>query len=276
MLYYAALAASHPRRHCIGAAVSEHALGPYIPLQEPLVCDFSKGGAIDPQYFYDPLTDRPYLLYKVDGNAIGTGGACGNSNMPNTPTPIMALPLDPRDLTPVNAGAGFEVVLNREWDGAYLENPVIWYQPFNETGVDGYDGAYHLLFNAGCFTDPSYRIEHVICLADPRYGIEGCEWNKIRDREDRQTRPYAGKLLRSGDTSAKLVAPGGPTVALQGSNGQVNPRWLGFHADAHVEWFGSGEPMVGASRRRAFFIAELEYPATGERLTLGNLLKPDL
>ena len=51
-------------------------------------------------------------------------------------------------------------------------------------------------------------------------------------------------------------------------------RWLAFHADVHVEWFGSGEPMVGASRRRGFFIAELEYPDTTEGLELGKLLKP--
>ncbi|ETN45909.1 uncharacterized protein HMPREF1541_00090 [Cyphellophora europaea CBS 101466] len=275
ILYYSALAASHPRRHCIGAATSTSALGPYTPLSHPLVCNFTAGGAIDPQFFHDPLTHKSYLLYKVDGNAVGSGGACGNSNLPNTPTPIMAAPLDPNNLTSLlNTSAPFEVVTNQHFDGAYLENPMLWYHPFASRHIDGYEGAYHLIFNAGCFTDASYRVEHVVCLADPRYGVEECRWHNIRSGKDRVRRPYAGTLLRTGDTPAKVVAPGGPNVALRGCKGEVNQRWLAFHADVHVEWFGSGEPMVGASRRRGFFIAELEYPDTTEGLELGKLLKP--
>ena len=185
----------------------------------------------------------------------------------------MALPLEPNSLTTSTTPA-FEIVTNRPWDGAYLENPLMWYRPFPTARLDGYEGAYHLLFNAGCFTDESYRIEHVVCLADPRYGMEGCDWNELRSREDRLKRPFAGKLLQTGDTKAKCMAPGGPTVALRGSKGEVNEWFLGFHADAHVEWFGSGEPLVGGSRRRAFFIAELEYPETKEGIALGRLLKP--
>lgn len=274
ILYYSALAASHPRLHCIGGATSSGPLGPYTPLSEPLVCDFETGGAIDPQFFHDPRTNTSYLLYKVDGNAIGTGGACGNSNMPNTPTPIMAVPLDPNDLTSLNKSGAFEVVTNRHWDGAYLENPMMWYHAFDERGPDGYEGAYHLIFNAGCFTDSSYRLEHVVCLGDPRHGVEQCRWHNIRSGEDQVDRPYAGTLLQTGDTTAKVVAPGGPTVALRGSRGDVNEHFLGFHADVHVEWFDSGEPMVGASRRRGFFIAELNYPDTTRGLALGDLLKP--
>lgn len=274
ILYYSALAASQPRLHCVGGATSSSPLGPYTPLPEPLVCDFELGGVIDPQFFHDPRTSTSYLLYKVDGNAIGTGGACGNSNMPNTPTPIMAVPLDPDNLTSLNKSGAFQVVTNEHWDGAYLENPMMWYHAFDERGPDGYEGAYHLIFNAGCFADSSYRIEHVVCLADPRSGMEGCRWRNIRSGQDKVERPYAGPLLRTGDTAAKVVAPGGPTVALRGSRGEVNQQFLGFHADVHVEWFNSGEPLVGASRRRGFFIAELDYPDTTQGLAVGELLKP--
>jgi hypothetical protein len=263
----------HPRRHCIGAAVSDKPMGPYTPLSSPLVCDIEEGGAIDPQYFHDPLTDESFLLYKVDGNAIGTGGACGNTNMPNTPTPIRAAPLNPSDPTEILSNSTFEVVTNQPWDGAYLENPVMWYQALDERDLDGHPGVYHLLFNAGCFTDPSYRIDRVSCLADPALGMRGCDWNALRTRHG-DDQAIGGTLLKSGETIAELRSPGGPTVALIGSKGKVNPSWLGFHADAHLEWFDSGEPLVGGSRRRAFFMADLIASSPAEGLTLGSLVRP--
>lgn len=188
----------------------------------------------------------------------------------------MALPLDPDNITSVDWSGAFQVVTNQRWDGAYLENPMMWYHEFDQIDVDGFIGAYHLVFNAGCFTDSSYRIEHVVCLADPKYGVENCDWNGLRSGQDRFRRPYSKTLLHSGDTHAKIVAPGGPTVALRGSKGEVNQQFLGFHADVHVEWFNSGEPLVGGSRRRGFFIAELAYPATTGGLALGSLQKPDI
>ena len=52
-----------------GVAVSqtESPYGPYKDLGYPLIkSPFSLGGAIDPHYFKDPVTDRDYLLWKAD------------------------------------------------------------------------------------------------------------------------------------------------------------------------------------------------------------------
>lgn len=71
------------------------------------------------------------------------------------------------------------------------------------------------------------------------------------------------------------MAPEGPTVVLLGSKGDVNERFLGFYADAHVEWFGIGEPLVGGSPKRSFFVTELDYKdTTTEGIKLGRLLEP--
>ena len=62
-------------RHCIGAATSTSATGPFTTTSpEPLVCQPELGGSIDPHPFVD--TDRTaYLLWKADGNAIGHASA---------------------------------------------------------------------------------------------------------------------------------------------------------------------------------------------------------
>ena len=97
-MYFAALTGTQPRKHCVGVATSATITGPYDGGDAPLVCDLPYGGNIDPNLFQDPVNKDSYLIYKVDGNAIGSGGACGNSNPTPAPTPLRQQPMNVTDL----------------------------------------------------------------------------------------------------------------------------------------------------------------------------------
>jgi len=63
---------TYPVRRCIGLAVSTNGtpLGPYRMLPGgPLTCGTGANGVIDPDFFVDPRTGRPWLLYKDEGIA---------------------------------------------------------------------------------------------------------------------------------------------------------------------------------------------------------------
>jgi hypothetical protein len=80
--------AESPSKHCVAAAYASNPEGPFTAVPEPLFCDLGAGGAIDADGFNDPVTNRQYVVYKVDGNSVGNGGACSNSNAPIAPTPL--------------------------------------------------------------------------------------------------------------------------------------------------------------------------------------------
>ena len=106
-MYFAALTGTAPRKHCIGTATSATALGPFVAADAPLVCDLDEGGNIDPNLFTDPFNKNNYLIYKVDGNAIGSGGACGNSNPTPAPTPLRQLALNANNLVTPEGPSSF-------------------------------------------------------------------------------------------------------------------------------------------------------------------------
>ncbi|AKU17719.1 family 43 glycosylhydrolase [Luteipulveratus mongoliensis] len=67
LMYYTARSRATGRQ-CIGTATAATPAGPFQPAPEPLVCNASEGGDIDPSSFVDG--DQRYLLYKNDGNAV--------------------------------------------------------------------------------------------------------------------------------------------------------------------------------------------------------------
>lgn len=272
VLYYSALAQNNTRKHCIGAAVSNNVSGPYIPLDEPIVCEFPLGGVIDPAYFHDPITNTSYLVYKQDGNAIGVGGACANSNWPNAPTPLLAVELDVATITqPV--GKPFVLLDNIRSDGSNIEAPLLWYYEYYPK-VDGANGtvlrSYHLSYNSGCFAHTDYRIQHIICVPAPATGIRDCAWNAVRDGEI-----FASTLLATGATAAKLVSPGGAAISTpnQGGVGDGNfgKGYMPFHADTNLKWF---ENPQKETRVRSMFIAKLEYWGQEDMLKVVGLVEP--
>lgn len=77
-MYYSASTTQDASKHCVGAATSTNVLGPYTPVGDAaLFCDLSVGGAIDAAGFNDD--GQRYVVYKVDGNSLGNGGACMNT-----------------------------------------------------------------------------------------------------------------------------------------------------------------------------------------------------
>jgi beta-xylosidase len=86
ILYYSAALQSNGAIHCLGYATSNNIEGPFVDNSaQPWICPVKQGGAIDISGFYDTKKHKRYVVYKVDGNAIGHGGECGNTIKPIVP-----------------------------------------------------------------------------------------------------------------------------------------------------------------------------------------------
>lgn len=302
-MYFAALHRDFPRRHCIGVATSSSILGPYDAgnATEPLVCHLQLGGIIDPAFLDDPISNQSLLIYKNDGNAIGSGGACANSNWPNTPTTFQYDAMTPNTYTsfldtglstrfvtatnstsklnsnisalePLNDSTIF--MKNVRSDGPNIESPQAWYQEYPSfNSSEPSKRAYHLLYNSGCFADQSYRINHLVCwLNDTTTSFTDCPWDDLK-ATSQNTILQTGRFPQpEKKPDALLYAPGGPGVTLDG-------RYMAFHADIVPAWFSQPHPKatnghnrtaIGINnpgsepvyiRQRALFIAELEQGA---------------
>jgi beta-xylosidase len=78
MMYYSATTKQDTAKHCIGAAKASSVTGPYKPVSnQALICPLAQGGAIDAAVYND--NGQRWITWKVDGNSIGHGGACGNT-----------------------------------------------------------------------------------------------------------------------------------------------------------------------------------------------------
>ncbi len=294
-MYYSALPRNNTQRHCIGAATASHVTGPYIGLDDPIVCDLPKGGVIDPAFFHDVKSNLSYLVYKQDGNAIGVGGACSNTGWPNTPTPLLAVELSGHDLvTP--QGDPFELLSNLQSDGPNLESPMLWHYTYDKPASlgGGQISSYHIVYNSGCYNDDSYHIEHIVCTAHPEQSLKDCLWSNIRgDPADPSSMIsngggiFTGTMLKTGDTVADLFAPGGPSLAgNQGWSGDgdanVTSKYMIFHADVNLAYFEhpatvSQEERLknGWDRRRGLFVAELDYWGQEDMLKVSSIVVPD-
>jgi Glycosyl hydrolases family 43 len=241
-MYYSATTASHRRKHCIGAAISSTIAGPYTPLNTTISCDLAAGGAIDPDLFHDPQDDQYYLVYKVDGNSIGSGGACGNSNNPKAPTPI-ALQLLTSNHTamvgpphylisnglpnPENPSSNAIVSYP---DGPNVEGPTMFF----------HNGSYYLAYNSGCFADESYKVKYLVCEGAPTVYACG-RWTDGQSEES--------VLLKTG-SSPGMYAPGSVDVVV----GEQATRIV-YHGDVNVGWFKNQSEQ----RVRGMFAAALVY-----------------
>lgn len=71
LLYFAATPSTNPPddpTKCVGVAISTTGpAGPFVPEEQPISCDPERAGIIDPSYFEDPVSGKPYLLYKTNG-----------------------------------------------------------------------------------------------------------------------------------------------------------------------------------------------------------------
>ncbi|KAF2861916.1 glycoside hydrolase family 43 protein [Piedraia hortae CBS 480.64] len=153
IMYYSARIVNDTTKHCTGAATSTSITGPYIPTDEnePLICPLSAGGAIDASGFKDPDTKQRYIVYKVDGNSIGHGGACGNDVAPYIPTPLTLQPVSTDGLT--FTGPAITLIDNAgSSDEGVLEAP----------SLTKSRGRYYLFYSSGCFTTDRYQVNYAV------------------------------------------------------------------------------------------------------------------
>lgn len=186
IMYYTAALKSNTKLHCVSYATSKTAAGPYTDSStQPWICPTGEGGAIDPAGYTNADGTR-WVTYKIDGNAIGHGGECGNTVAPIVPTPLMLQQVAQDGRTKI--GSPVQILTNGASDGAYIEAPTL-----TKLG-----GKYVLFFSPQCFTTTKYKVEYA--TAD---SIKG---------------PYTrrGQLFATGTDG--LVAPGALDIAINGDH----------------------------------------------------------
>ncbi|THZ86189.1 Arabinanase/levansucrase/invertase [Aureobasidium pullulans] len=205
VLTYSAAVKGSPGKHCVGAAVASQPQGPYTPQATPLVCPLDQGGAIDSGAFKD-ADGTQYVVYKIDGNSMGHGGVCGNTNAPMVNTPIMIQRVADDGFTPI--GSPVKLLDRSDLDGPLIEAPSL---------ARTSNGKYVLFFSSNCFATSNYDVTYA--FADNIMG------------------PYVkrGPMMVTGTNN--LYAPGGQAVAADGKHmmfhagdvGSANMGWRGAY-----------------------------------------------
>ena len=252
LMYYASgTKQSKGQYHCIGAAVSPSPLGPFVPINDlhPLICPEiqSTGGAIDPDGFLDPSTGKRYIVYKVDGNALGRGGSCNNGIEPRRQTPLMLQEVDPSDGITM-LGKPKQVLDRDQADGPLIEAPSL---------IRSEQGWYFLFYSSGCFTSPGYSVS---------YATSRDIWGPYVKSD----RPLLATGDGAGGLEFSVVGPGGLDV-VTGEVGVGNGDLVAFHG--HIgpvnEGRGGGGIGGGGDRgkpdenpgplRRGTYVARLRF-----------------
>ncbi|KAJ9148457.1 Glycosyl hydrolase family 43 protein [Pleurostoma richardsiae] len=194
VMYYAAPYAANTAFHCVGAALSSTITGPYTAINTPIACPTDQGGAIDPNGYFDEATNTRWLVYKIDGNAVGNGGSCGNTVAPIHSTPIMMQQLSLDGYTTI--GSAFQILDRGDADGPLIEAPSL---------IKASDGSFVLFFSSNCYSTTLYDVSYATASS--------------------LTGPYtksSAPLLVTGNYG--LTAPGGATSIVGGGQ-------LVFHAN---------------------------------------------
>jgi beta-xylosidase len=127
LLYYTA---SDRKRNaqCIGVAVATNPLGPFVDSNpDPIVCQTSLGGSIDPDVFRDS-DGKLYLYFKNDGNRV------------HARTSLWGQPLAPNGLSVTGQPA--ELLKDDQgWEERVVEAPTMVHSP----------AGYELFFSGGFF-----------------------------------------------------------------------------------------------------------------------------
>lgn len=151
-MYYSAITttAGNGLLHCVGTATSKSVEGPYLPNSDvPFACPTDQGGALDASYFKDPADGKHYALYKIDANALGNGGNCGNSVPPIQTTPIVIQQVAADGTRTI--GAPKTLLTNSQFDGPLVEAPYM---------IRAQDGTYVLFFSSNCWTSDLYDVSY--------------------------------------------------------------------------------------------------------------------
>lgn len=132
------------KRQCIGAAVADAPEGPFVGIDEPLVCAEAPWGAIDASPFRDG--DSLYLYYKDDGNCCGRGSALYVQGL----SPDGLAPVGPRHrLLANNDSPGPE----DDWEWQVVEAPTMVKR----------GRAYFLFYSGNFFGNKNYSVAYLRC-----------------------------------------------------------------------------------------------------------------
>ena len=125
---------------CIGSAKGPTAYGPFASTSsQPIVCQPSRGGSIDPSPFVDAF-GRPWLLWKSEG-IVGS-----------EPTRLWSRPMT-LDALAFAGPANHLAKQDLGWEGDIIENP----------SMVKARGAHFLFYSAGRWQDASYGIGFAVC-----------------------------------------------------------------------------------------------------------------
>ena len=127
---------------CIGEATASAPLGRYTDTNpSPITCMAGAGGSIDPDIFTNPQTGVAYLIWKNDGNRIGTA------------TGIWSAPLAPNLLS--LTGPALEILsgADESWQSGIIEGPDMVYV----------SGGYYLFYSGGPFGATTYALGWASC-----------------------------------------------------------------------------------------------------------------
>jgi beta-xylosidase len=136
------------QRHCLGAAVAQRPEGPYLGIDDPLVCAEHESGAIDANVFGD--AGNLYLYYKEDGNCCGPNSAIYVQGL--SPDGLAAL--GPRHLL---VASNDSPEPNDDWEWRVVEAPTMVRR----------GEAYFLFYSGNFFGNRNYAVAYLRC-ATPR------------------------------------------------------------------------------------------------------------
>ncbi|KAI2619914.1 glycoside hydrolase family 43 protein [Hypoxylon sp. NC1633] len=188
VMYYTAHQAGGS--HCIGAATSKTAVGPFTPQAKPLICDPKGGGVIDASG-YDDGKDR-WIVWKVDGNNLGGATTCqGGTPSGKYKSTAIRIQRLARDALTFQGKATTILDNFGAADNGVVEAPALYQIPG--------DAGYVLFFSTHCYSTDDYDIQYA--FSDK---IDG----KYNNR---------GSLLRTSD-GLGIYGPGGLDIDPNGKS----------------------------------------------------------
>ena len=221
-MYYAAR--RNGGQHCIGAATSTHASGPYTPQANPLICNDAGGGLIDPAGWDDGK--NRWIVYKVDGSNFGGATTCPNGGKPGPSYLSTAIMLQKVGRDALTLQGSPKKILDNlgAADNGITESPSL---------TRASNGRFILFFSTHCFSSDDYNIEYAWSdTIDGSYGERGTLL---------KTQP-AGKMFGPGSFD---VAPNFGKPTRQGV----------FHAREY--------PNEGAGGARKLYSATITFNGNG-------------
>ncbi len=160
---------------CIGMATALDPLGPYVDNSaEPIICQTSLGGSIDPDVFTDNSGSN-WLIWKNDGNHIGTT------------TTIWSLPLNNQYQLDGGSVVPLLTATASSWQSNIVEGPDMYETPTTDT--------YYLFYSGSQVDTSAYGIGWASCPSGP---AAPCTNESV-----------SGPLL---GTQPGVSGPGGPDV----------------------------------------------------------------